>query len=300
MLQLLCVLFSLGGCQSDTKSLLEFKKGIKRDPLGKVVNSWILDSSDDPNACPEIWYGVSCDAGRVVAVVLESLDLSGELKFNTLIGLTMLKNLSLAGNSFTGRLIPVLRFMVSLQHLDLSNNMFYGPIPSEINQLWGLNYVNFSSNKFEGWFPSNFEKLNQLRVLDLSSNMIRGDIEDIFSRLINLEFLDLSDNLFSGVISGVLSSFVYTARHLNLSRNGLSGGFFREETILEFQNLAVLDLSYNQLSGSLPSFGSLRYLRILCLGNNQFSGTLPEELLESLMPLVELDLSNNGFTGMSV
>ncbi|CAM8918984.1 unnamed protein product [Rhodiola kirilowii] len=293
---LFCVVLLVGGL-SETKPLLEFKKGIKRDPLGKVLNSWILDSSSDPNACPERWYGVSCEAGRVVAVVLEGLDLAGELKFNTLIGLAMLRNLSLAGNSFTGRLPPVLGTMFSLQHFDLSNNQFYGPIPGKITDLWALNYVNFSSNSFDGVFPSEIEKLQQLRVLDLHSNKIRGDIGVIFLRLMNVEFVDLSSNLLYGEISGNLSSFVYTARHVNLSRNGLSGGFFREESILTFQNLAVLDLSYNQLSGSLPPFGSLRYLQVLRLGNNQFTGTIPEELLESSMPLVELDLSVNGFTG---
>ncbi|CAM8902138.1 unnamed protein product [Rhodiola kirilowii] len=288
---------SLVVCQSETIPLLEFKKGIKRDPLGKVVNSWVLDSSADPNACPDRWYGVSCEAGHVVAVVLERLDLAGDLKFNTLTGLTMLRNLSLAGNSFTGRIVPVLGSMVSLQHLDLSNNMFYGPIPSKFTQLWALNYVNFSSNNFDGVFPIGIENLQQLRVFDLHSNKIRGDIGDIFLRLVHVEFLDLSSNLFYGEISGNLSSFVYTVGHVNLSHNGLGGGFFQEESISLFQNLAVLDLSYNQLTGSLPPFGSLRYLQILRLGNNQFTGTIPEELLESSMPLEELDLSVNGFTG---
>uniref|UniRef100_A0A7N0T9K1 Leucine-rich repeat-containing N-terminal plant-type domain-containing protein n=1 Tax=Kalanchoe fedtschenkoi TaxID=63787 RepID=A0A7N0T9K1_KALFE len=299
-LELVLVLFcaaSLAGGQSETKPLLEFKKGIKRDPLGKVLDSWVLDSSADSNACPETWYGVSCEVGHVVAVVLERLDLAGELKFNTLTGLTMLRNLSLAGNSFTGRIAPVLGTMVSLQHFDLSNNQFYGPIPGKFTGLWALNYINFSSNSFEGVFPSDIDKLQQLRVLDLHSNKIRGDVGGILQRLVHVEVLDLSSNLLYGEISGDMSSFVYTVRHVNLSRNGLSGGFFREDAFSTLQNLAVLDLSYNQLTGGLPLFSSLRYLQVLRLGNNQFTGSIPEELLESSMPIVELDLSTNGFTG---
>uniref|UniRef100_A0A7N0ZWU6 Protein kinase domain-containing protein n=2 Tax=Kalanchoe fedtschenkoi TaxID=63787 RepID=A0A7N0ZWU6_KALFE len=298
LLLLLCAAsLSLAAAQSQTKALLEFKKGIKRDPLGKVLDSWVLDSSADPNACPATWYGVSCEGVNVVALMLEQLDLAGELKLNTLTGLGSLKNLSLAGNSFTGRLAPVLFTMVSLQHFDLSNNQFYGPIPGKFTGMWALNYVNLSSNSFDGEFPSGIENLQLLRVLDLHSNRLTGDVGDILRRLVHAEVLDLSSNMLYGEISGDMSSFVYTVRHMNLSRNGLVGGFFREDAFSTLQNLAILDLSYNQLTGNLPPFSSLRYLQVLRLGNNQFTGDIPEELLESSMPIVELDLSVNGFTG---
>ncbi|KAL6959264.1 hypothetical protein U1Q18_039405 [Sarracenia purpurea var. burkii] len=157
-------------------------------PLRKVLNSWSQPLAD-PNGCPQSFYGVVCDdgggsgSGSVAAIVLDGLGLAGELKFATLNGLRMLKNLSLAGNSFSGQLVMSLGTMTTLQHLDLPENQFYGPIPARINELWGLNYLNLSSNNFTGWFPTGIRNLQQLKVLDLHSNEIWGDIQDLFSEL---------------------------------------------------------------------------------------------------------------------
>ena len=95
---------------SELRSLLEFKKGIQLDPHG-VVSSWdtAAVASLDANDCPSAWRGVSCeggdgaDSGNVTAIVLEGLALAGELKFHALTELKALRNLSLAGNNFTGR-----------------------------------------------------------------------------------------------------------------------------------------------------------------------------------------------------
>ncbi|KAK9271647.1 hypothetical protein L1049_002010 [Liquidambar formosana] len=288
---------------AEVRSLLEFKKGIRDDPLGKVINSWNQASLTDPTACPVTWHGVVCDttSGSVIAIVLDRLGLAGDLKFSTLIGLKMLRNLSLSGNSFTGRLVPALGSMNTLQHLDLSKNLFYGPIPGRINDLWGLNYLNLSLNNFSKAFPSGIQNLQQLRVLDLHSNGLLGDIGVMLSELRNVEHVDLSYNMFYGGISmdsSNISSLANTVRHVDLSHNRLHGGFFSGDSIASFRNLEVLDLGDNQLSGELPSFGSLPYLRVLRLRNNQLYGSIPEELLESAIPLMELDLSGNGFTGL--
>ncbi|KAG4381442.1 hypothetical protein GLYMA_15G148350v4 [Glycine max] len=76
-----------------------------------------------------------------------------------------------------------------------------------------------------------------------------------------------------------VSSLANTVHFLNLSCNNLNGRFFTISTIGLFHNLQVLDLSDNFITGQLPSFGSV-----------------PEELLQTSMPLEELDLSFNGFT----
>lgn len=295
------LLFLAEAAESELRSLLEFKKGIRDDPLGKVHDSWNQTTVQDLNACPDSWHGIVCDEQKhVAAIVLDGLSLGGELKLYTLIGLTYLANLSLAGNFFTGRLVPALGSMSSLQHLDLSHNQFYGPIPARINDLWGLNYLNLSSNKFEGGFPSGISKLQQLKVLDLHSNKLWGDIEEIFLELRNVEHVDLSNNSFYGglsVDSSNISGWANTVQHVNLSRNKLNGKFFLGDSIALFRNLEVLDLGGNQLSGELPSFGSLPKLHVMRLGNNHLYGSIPEELLNSSIPLVELDLSGNGFTG---
>ncbi|CAN8236844.1 unnamed protein product [Cochlearia groenlandica] len=286
----------------ELRSLLEFRKGI-RDETSHQPISWSDTSSlSDPTTCPNDWPGITCDSetGSIVAINLDRLGLSGELKFNTLSGLTSLRNLSLSGNSFSGRVVPALGGISSLQLLDLSDNRFYGPIPGRISELWSLNHLNLSSNKFEGGFPGGFRNLQQLRSLDLHENEISGDVGEIFTELKNVEFVDLSSNRFHGSLSLSLdniSSISNTLRHLNLSHNALNGEFFGEESLGSFKNLEVVDLENNQINGELPPFGSQPSLRILKLARNQLFGLVPQELLQRSIPMQELDLSRNGFTG---
>ncbi|GAB4848341.1 hypothetical protein Ancab_003033 [Ancistrocladus abbreviatus] len=289
----------------EVRALLEFKKGIKDDPLGKVFSSWkqtSVSTDSDRDACPSSFYGVVCDdsSNSITAIVLDRLQLGGDLKFFTLTSLRMLKNLSLAGNNFTGRLVPALGSMSSLQHLDLSDNQFYGPIPERINDLYGLNYLNLSSNRFHGWYPKGIRNLQQLRVLDIHSNELSGDVEVFFSQLSNVEYVDLSGNAFSGSLPSNpknISSLGNTLHFLDLSNNRLSGGFLSSDALALFRNLEFFDLGNNAINGELPLFGSLSNLKVLRLRNNQLYGELPEEFLTSLIPLRELDLSGNGFLG---
>lgn len=138
-------------------------------------------------------------------------------------------------------------------------------------------------------------------MFDVHCNNLWGDISDLLRQFHNVEHVDLSNNQFFGRISlssDNLSSLSNTVRYLNFSHNNLTGGFFEADSIGLFRSLQVLDLSGNQITGKLPSFGSLPNLRVLRLANNQFSGEIPEELLESSIPMEELDLSGNGFIGM--
>ncbi|GMI86628.1 sucrose-induced receptor kinase 1 [Hibiscus trionum] len=282
----------------ELRALLEFKKGIRHDPLHKVLLVWDPDTRPDPTS----WTGVTRDpnSGFIVSISLDRLGLVGDLKFHTLTPLRNLQNLSLSGNSFTGRIAPALGSIASLQYLDLSDNQFIGPIPGRISDLYGLNYLNLSVNKFDGGLPGGFRNLQQLRVLDLHNNTLRGDISELLGELRNVEHVDLSYNEFYGGLHASVenvSSLANTVRYVNLSHNQLNGGFLKEEAIGLFKNLQVLDLGDNSVAGELPSFGSLPGLRVLRLGKNQLFGPVPVELLEGFVPLEELDLSHNGFTG---
>ncbi|KAJ4883123.1 putative inactive receptor kinase [Raphanus sativus] len=303
-ISLLLLLGANAVTEPELRSLLEFRKGI-RDEASNQRISWSATSSlTDPTTCPENWPGISCDpqTGSIVAINLDRLGLSGELKFSTLTGLTSLRNLTLSGNNFSGRVVPSLGAISSLQRLDLSDNGFYGPVPGRISDLWNLNHLNLSANKFSGGFPvGGFRNLQQLRSLDLRGNELWGDVREILPELRNVEFVDLSSNRFHGGLSSLsienVSSVSNTLRHLNLSHNALNGGFFAADSIASFKSLEVVDLENNQINGELPRFGSQPGLRILRLARNQLFGTVPGELLQSSIPLRELDLSQNGFTG---
>ncbi|KAK6151208.1 hypothetical protein DH2020_016140 [Rehmannia glutinosa] len=68
-------------------------------------------------------------------------------------------------------------------------------------------------------------------------------------------------------------------------------------TLSRLDQLRVLSLKNNSLSGPVPDFSTLINLRTLFLDRNYFSGTFPLSIL-SLHRLLVLDLSHNNFTGL--
>lgn len=169
-----------------------------------------------------------------------------------------------------------------------------------MNDLWALHYLNLSNNNFSGWFPPGIRNLQQLKALDLRSNQLQGDLQGLISELRNVEHLDLSGNQFVGLMEMSVenvSSLANTVQYVNLSRNGLRGGFWGSDTMTLFRNLRVLDLSDNGIVGELPDFGQMPNLQVLQIRSNKLSGSLPEGLLQGAVPLLELDLSGNGFSG---
>jgi Leucine-rich repeat (LRR) protein len=305
LLALVLLLLSGGAAGDDVAALLEFKKGIADRDRDPVLGSWsppaTTEAGNGGGGCPAAWRGVVCDGGAVVGVALDGLGLSGELKMATLSGMRALQNLSLAGNAFSGRLPPAIGTLSSLRHLDLSGNRFYGPIPGRLSELNGLVHLNLSHNNFSNGFPTDgIRQLQNLRRIDVRNNSFWGNAGDLLKELRNAEHIDLSDNLFTGTIDlelDSLTSIGNTVKYLNLSHNNLGGGFFRNETVGAFKNLAVLDLSNNGLGGTVPRLDAWFSLEIFRIAGNGLFGMMPEALLQNSMRLVEVDLSRNGFSG---
>ncbi|KAK1277068.1 putative inactive receptor kinase [Acorus gramineus] len=298
LLVLLWVEFTIA--KPDSDALLEFKKGIKEDPLGRLLGSWNFEKASLSDGCPGDWYGVHCTDGHVTSIVLDGLDLAGTIDFSSLVGLHTLQNLSVSHNRLTGALHADIGSIGSLKFLDLSSNSFTGSIPVEFFKLGNLVSLNLSSNGFTGKVPSGFQNLRQLKHLDLRSNAFSGHLDGILSELQSVAYVDLSCNGFSGTLGGAFgdSTSIDTLQYLNVSHNSLSGELFALDAMPLFDSLEVFDASYNQLVGQIPPFNFVVSLKILRLGNNQFTGSLPEALLkESSMVLSELDLSFNQLQG---
>ncbi|XP_024156412.1 probable inactive receptor kinase At5g67200 [Rosa chinensis] len=73
-------------------------------------------------------------------------------------------------------------------------------------------------------------------------------------------------------------------------------GTLAPHTLSLLDQLRVLSLHNNSLSGPLPNLSSLSNLKYLFLNRNSFSGSFPPSLL-ALHRLRALDLSHNNFTG---
>lgn len=119
------------------------------------------------------WYGIQCTNGRVTAISLASMGLSGKPSANSFVLLSELTTLSFKNNSISGSIMDFSSNQ-KLKDLDLSKNMFDGSIPRSLVRLNFLESLQLQENRLTGPIP----EFNQpgLRVFNVSHNNISGPI----------------------------------------------------------------------------------------------------------------------------
>ncbi|PWA93480.1 receptor like protein 56 [Artemisia annua] len=114
--------------------------------------------------------------------------------------------------------------------------------------------------------------MSGLLHLTLNGNFLRSDTMRFLGAFPSLKFLSLS------------SCMLYAAA--------------LAEALASFTNLKILDLSFNNLTGSIPTeIQTMSSLQVLSLAGNSLDGVLPEYGLCELKKLQELDLHANNFEG---
>ncbi|XP_074338049.1 receptor-like protein 43 [Apium graveolens] len=108
-------------------------------------------------------------------------------------------------------------------------NNIQGSLPANLSNFRFLETINLNGNKLEGRVPSSFLEFDSLRVLDLGNNQISDTFPQFLEVLPNLQVLVLKSNKFHGIIITI----------------------FKVER--PFHSLRIIDLSYNEFSGPLPS-----------------------------------------------
>ncbi|OMO83613.1 hypothetical protein CCACVL1_11318 [Corchorus capsularis] len=179
----------------------------------------------------------------------------------------------------------------SLRFLDLSHNtqLSLNAIPTL--PLPNLERLLFSScNTTE--FPNFLTTLKNLSELNLSNNSIHGKIskwESESEGWPSLRSLDLSNNFLTGIDYYPWKNVMT----LNLRSNLLEGSL-----LVPPLSTMIFIISKNKLTGKIPSLiCSLEILEILDLSENNLSGTLPICIGGFSILLTILDLQRNKFHG---
>lgn len=231
------------------------------------------------------WYGVSCEDGHIVELILNNNQLAGAVP-NEIENLTFLRLLDLGHNQIDA-LAPTIGRLSRLKSLQLLHNNL-SQLPVELNQLTNLENLNLFGNQLNTLPDSALPP--QLSTLSLGSNLLT-ELPDSLWGLDNLIVLDLSENQLTNVSEeiGRLSQL----RYLLLTKNPLLA---IPPTISQLTQLNVLLLGYTSLT-TLPEdiFPHLTQLTILTINYTQLT-TLPSDLVV-LPNLQELYLQGSTLEG---
>ncbi|XP_021765118.1 receptor-like protein 12 [Chenopodium quinoa] len=188
----------------------------------------------------------------------------------------------------------------TLHYLDLSSNLLKNPL-TILGNLSSLSFLDLSNNLLEGSVPGWLKNMRSLQVLNLARNgfsHVENGIWGIMGNLCNFIHLDLSYNLIHGEIlepANISSCISYSLESLDLSFNNISGNL--PSFLGQLTNLRQLDFSENKLSGEIPDcLGQLTNLKDLDFSDNKLSGEIPD-CLGQLTNLKDLDFSDNKLSG---
>ncbi|KAM7497899.1 hypothetical protein LguiA_022313 [Lonicera macranthoides] len=235
-----------------------------------------------------------------------------------------LEILKLDAIKFSGSLPDITRFL-SLRGISIRNYRLNGSFPKSFGQISTLVYLDFSYNQMTGSFPDQI-LFPSLKILDLSFNSValkfsssqapfQLDIIRLaycnlgarFPKWIqsksNFSELDISSAKISNTIPNWFWDFSPKLQHLNISYNQIHGAI----PDLSLNHAQVLDLSQNNISGSIPLYfnnlislvqeiTSLEGLVSLNLSRNNLTGNIIQKIDHTKM-LESLDLSRNQLPG---
>ncbi|KAG8374438.1 hypothetical protein BUALT_Bualt11G0131800 [Buddleja alternifolia] len=244
-----------------------------------------LDRNNLSTEVPEFFAKYS----NLTILTLSSCSLTGSFP-RIIFQVTSLQSLDLSNNQLLNGIIPPFPVNGSFRNIVLGYTNFSGSLPDSISNLSMLSKIDLSNCEFNGPIPSTISNLTELVYLDFSVNSFRGLIP-LFHTLKKLTYIDLSRNSLTGSLFSLPS-----LQKLQLSNNKLNGQV-NEFPSLKSSILDTLDLSNNQLEGSIPeSLFKLERLNVLSLSSNLFNGTLQLEKIQTLRNLTRLELAYNNLS----
>ncbi|XP_028767353.1 receptor-like protein 7 [Neltuma alba] len=224
--------------------------------------------------------------------------LEGEVPSSHFKGLENLVTVDLGGNFLNGRVPSSLLAQPSLHELILTNNKFEGLLDEFPNASSSpLEILDVIENNLQGPIPMSIFQLRTLGLLQLSSNKFNGTIHlDMMRRMENLAILDLSHNNLSFDASLVDHNQSAFPKLTNVMLASCKVKEF-PKFLINMSNLMYLDLSNNQIEGTIPNWiWRFDFMFFLNLSNN-FLTDLEGPFQNISSNLFLLDLHSNQLKG---
>ncbi|XP_071710145.1 probable leucine-rich repeat receptor-like protein kinase At5g05160 [Rutidosis leptorrhynchoides] len=201
-----CVLlFNLGKTETvDIRdALVSFMKKLEPGNNQNRTN-WGWNDTSDP--CTSGWFGVTCDISNqtVKNIVLEQLNLTGTVDFESVCKETSLLKLSLKNNNLSGSLQNEISNCKILRHLFLHGNNFSGDLPASLTELTNLVRIDISNNELTGNLPDMSKNLGLLSFL-AQNNHFSGQLPNF--NYDHLEKFDVSNNDLTGQVPDNTGNF---------------------------------------------------------------------------------------------
>ncbi|WMV23716.1 hypothetical protein MTR67_017101 [Solanum verrucosum] len=281
--------------ETDQQALLAFQNLIT-STTHFLANNWTKNTS----FCS--WSGVTCTpkSQRVVALTLPNLQLQGTIS-PSLANLSFLSVLNLENNNFHGGIPYGLGDMPRLKVIDVKNNQLSGSIPTSLfqnrrvqvislafNELSGemwrgpwyvpkLRVLNLGNNSLTGIVPPSVGNATKMMNFSMSGNRVSGNIPKEIGNMSQLVELLLFDNQLTGFTPPTLFN-ISSLLSVSLANNRLSGSLLLDEGNI-VSNLNILSISYNQISGCIPSnICQLTQLKVLSIYFNNITGDIPRNI----------------------
>ncbi|KAJ3671530.1 hypothetical protein LUZ60_007609 [Juncus effusus] len=287
LLSFLLSLLPLSLAQDDAAALVKIK-----EQLGNSIelSSWVLPPGSD------ICGGnIICNSARRVRwVTLRDINVNAPM-LSAFGDLTELEVITI--ERMPGLYGPIPDSIGKLSHLQILNiygTSISGPLPESLSST-NLSSISLTSNKINGSIPESLSTLPYLNFLSLANNSLTGSIPSglVHGSATMPMWLILNDNKLTGELPKYYGGPYFDTRHtvydyklglerlefdlthvqlpdtigfLELGHNRIKG---KVPKSLINVIVAVLDLSYNQLCGEIPTGGYMSWHKAASYENNK-------------------------------
>ncbi|XP_019158228.1 PREDICTED: receptor-like protein 12 [Ipomoea nil] len=207
-----------------------------------------------------------------------------------------LEVLSLSDCSLNGPIHPTFANLKSLSSIHLEYNKLSSEVPTILENFMNLETLNLAGCELYGDFPKNVFRLPKLKVIDISGNkLLRGQFPE-FPKHTSLQMISLLLTDFHGELPQSIGNNLQSLKVLDISYCNFWGSI--PSSLANLTSIIELDVKENRLTGSLPPFHSTSVpnLSYLDMSSNLLTGEIHSTVF-TLPSLAQLRLNDNKFSG---